>query len=103
MNEEEIIKTLFRKSDLSYSTDGMEEMVLRKLELKSLYRKKQQRYAFIGKVGFSFIVILSILFTISVRAADSFDLIVAPTIIMFLLMFPLEFILDQKKSNTVQL
>ncbi len=103
MNEENIIKELFRKSDLSYSTEGMEEMVWKKLEIKSIYRKKQQRYAFFGKVGFSFIVILSLLFTMSIRAANSFDLIIAPTIIMFLLMFPLEFILDQKKSTTAQL
>jgi len=96
MNEEEIIKELFDKSALNYATEGIEETVLKKIAIKNVYRKKQQTYDLIGKIGLFVFLFLCLIFTMTIREVDMLYLYLGAPFILLLLMFPLEILFRQK-------
>lgn len=96
MKEEDIIKELFSKTELNYPIEGIEETILKKIEIKSAYQKKIQVYNLIGKIGFLFFIILCILFIMIIGEADPAYLFLGSPFILILLMFPLEILFNKK-------
>lgn len=101
MDEEDILKELFDKTEINYFTEGIEEAVLKDLEIKNTYRKQQQHYELIGKSGLILISILSIFFILGTEEADMSYLLFGSPFILFFFLFPLDSLLQQKITNTV--
>lgn len=99
MSEEDIIKDLFSKTDLNYPIEGIEEAVLKKIELKLAYAKRKRAYDRIGKIGLAFFMILSVLFTLNIGEADALYIFIGSPFILLLLLFPLEILFTQKQAN----
>lgn len=95
MKEENIIQELFDKTELSYPIAGMEEAVLKKIAIKNVYKKKQQVFNWIGKIGVLTAICLCFFFTLTIGEADMFYLFLGAPFILLLLMFPLETIFKQ--------
>jgi len=100
MKEEDFIKDIFSKTDLNYPLDDLEQVVLKKIENKNVYRKKKRVYDVIGRIGFSCFIILCLLFIIQVgNKENTILLLLGSPFIMLLFMFHLEVFFFQKTTK----
>lgn len=98
MKEEDIIQALFDKAELNYPVADMEEAVLKKLAVKNDYKKKQQVFNWIGKIGLLMSIFLCFLLTLVIKEADLGYLFLGIPFILLLLMFPLETLFNRKTT-----
>ncbi len=96
MNEEDFIEQLFKDADINYPVEGIENTVLKRIEINNTYKKKKQLYFTIGKIGFAILICLSLLFTLVVKETDLFYLFLGSPFILLLLMFPFQILFNQK-------
>lgn len=96
MNDADMFKELFESVELNYSVDGIEEVVLKNIELKRSYKKRKRPYELIGQIGMMLLFLLSLLFLWVVESDDVLYLIFGAPFILLVLIFPLEKIFVQK-------
>lgn len=96
MKEDDMLKEIFERAELNYSVDGIEEVVLRNIELKRSYVNRKRPYELMGQIGMILLFLLCLLFLWVVESDDVLYLFFGAPFILLALMFPLEKLFIEK-------